>query len=68
MFRQQALLGLNEPTKVIARTKRPVLEPKDPCEKNGDVNNMVFPTAAYVMDGKLFVYYGAADKDTVLPH
>ena len=62
MFMQQALLSLNEPTKVIARTKRPVLEPREPCEKNGDVNNVVFPTAAYVMDEKLFVYYGAADK------
>lgn len=57
-----ALLDLNEPTRVIARTKRPILEPKEPYEKNGDVNNVVFPTTAYVMDGKLFVYYGAADK------
>lgn len=57
-----ALLDLNDPTKVIARTKKPVLEPNEPYEKNGDVNNVVFPTAAYVMDGKLFVYYGAADK------
>lgn len=57
-----ALLDLNDPTKVIARTKKPVLEPNEPYEKNGDVNNVVFPTAAYVMDEKLFVYYGAADK------
>jgi len=57
-----ALLDLKDPTKVIARTKRPVLEPKEPYEKNGDVNNVVFPTAAYIMDEKLFVYYGAADK------
>lgn len=57
-----ALLDLKDPTKVIARTKKPVLEPNEPYEKNGDVNNVVFPTAAYVMDGKLFVYYGAADK------
>lgn len=57
-----ALFDLKDPTKVIARTKKPVLEPNEPYEKNGDVNNVVFPTAAYVMDGKLFVYYGAADK------
>jgi predicted GH43/DUF377 family glycosyl hydrolase len=57
-----ALLDLKDPTKVIAKTKKPVLEPYEPYEKNGDVNNVVFPTAAYVMDGKLFVYYGAADK------
>jgi beta-1,2-mannobiose phosphorylase / 1,2-beta-oligomannan phosphorylase len=57
-----ALLDLKDPTKVRARTKKPVLEPNEPYEKNGDVNNVVFPTAAYVMDEKLFVYYGAADK------
>lgn len=57
-----ALLDLKDPTKVIARTKKPVLEPNEPYEKNGDVNNVVFPTAAYVMDEKLFVYYSAADK------
>lgn len=57
-----ALFDLKDPTKVIARTKKPVLEPNEPYEKNGDVNNVVFPTAAYVMDEKLFVYYGAADK------
>jgi beta-1,2-mannobiose phosphorylase / 1,2-beta-oligomannan phosphorylase len=57
-----ALLDLKDPTKVIARTKKPVLEPNESYEKNGDVNNVVFPTAAYVMDEKLFVYYGAADK------
>lgn len=57
-----ALFDLKDPTKVIARTKKPVLEPNEPYEKNGDVNNVVFPTAAYVMDEKLFVYYSAADK------
>jgi predicted GH43/DUF377 family glycosyl hydrolase len=57
-----ALLDLNEPSKVIGRTKNPILEPKEPYEKNGDVNNVVFPTGACIIDGKLFVYYGAADK------
>ena len=57
-----ALLDLNEPSKVIGRTKTPILEPKEPYEKNGDVNNVVFPTGACIIDGKLFVYYGAADK------
>jgi predicted GH43/DUF377 family glycosyl hydrolase len=57
-----ALLDLNDPSKVLGRTKRPILEPKEPYEKFGDVNNVVFPTGACIMDGKLFVYYGAADK------
>jgi beta-1,2-mannobiose phosphorylase / 1,2-beta-oligomannan phosphorylase len=57
-----ALLDLNEPSKVLGRTNRPILEPKEPYEKFGDVNNVVFPTGACIMDGKLLVYYGAADK------
>jgi beta-1,2-mannobiose phosphorylase / 1,2-beta-oligomannan phosphorylase len=57
-----ALLDLKDPSKVLGRTTQPILEPKEPYEKNGDVNNVVFPTGACVIDTKLFVYYGAADK------
>ena len=58
-----ALLDLHDPGKIIGRTKTPILEPKEPYEKLGDVNNVVFPTGACVVDNdKLFVYYGAADK------
>jgi predicted GH43/DUF377 family glycosyl hydrolase len=57
-----ALLDLSDPSKVLGRTRDPILEPNEPYEKNGDVNNVVFPTGTCVMDGKLFVYYGAADK------
>ena len=58
-----ALLDLHDPSKIIGRTKKPILEPKEPYEKLGDVNNVVFPTGACIVDNdKLFVYYGAADK------
>ena len=58
-----ALLDLHDPSKIIGRTKTPILEPKEPYEKFGDVNNVVFPTGACVVDNdKLFVYYGGADK------
>jgi beta-1,2-mannobiose phosphorylase / 1,2-beta-oligomannan phosphorylase len=58
-----ALLDLRDPSKVLGRTKTPILEPKEPYEKFGDVNNVVFPTGACVVDNnKLFVYYGGADK------
>jgi predicted GH43/DUF377 family glycosyl hydrolase len=57
-----ALLDLKDPTKVLGRTKKPILEPLEAYEKNGDVKNVVFPTGACTMDGTLFVYYGAADK------
>jgi predicted GH43/DUF377 family glycosyl hydrolase len=58
-----ALLDLHDPSIIIGRTKTPILEPKEPYEKFGDVNNVVFPTGACVVDDeKLLVYYGAADK------
>jgi beta-1,2-mannobiose phosphorylase / 1,2-beta-oligomannan phosphorylase len=57
-----ALLDLNDPLKVIARTKQPILQPEEPYERIGDINNVVFPTGACVIDDKLHVYYGGADK------
>ncbi len=57
-----ALLDLNNPVKVIARTKVPILQPEEPYERIGDVNNVVFPTGACVIDERLHVYYGGADK------
>lgn len=57
-----ALLDLNDPARVIARMRRPVLEPELEFERIGDVNNVVFPEGAVVIDGILHVYYGAADR------
>jgi predicted GH43/DUF377 family glycosyl hydrolase len=57
-----ALLDLNDPFRVIARTKNPILQPEEPYEKIGDVNNVVFPTGACIIDKRLHVYYGGADK------
>ncbi len=57
-----AILDLKYPRKVIARTKIPLLEPTEKYEKIGDVNNVIFPTGIAVMDKKLLLYYGGADK------
>ena len=56
------LLDINQPWRVIARRKTPLLEPEMPYEKEGLVNNVVFSCGAVVIDGRLFVYYGGADK------
>ncbi|HEX7275488.1 MAG TPA: hypothetical protein VF248_07750 [Nitrososphaeraceae archaeon] len=56
------LLDLKEPTKILGRTRTPILSPEEQFELKGDVNNVVFPTGACILDSKLFVYYGAADK------
>ena len=57
-----ALLDLDDPRRVIARTKHPVLEPELPFEREGDVPNVVFPQGAVVEDDVLHVFYGAADS------
>lgn len=62
-----ALLDLDRPTRVVARTRRPVLEPELAFELDGDVPNVVFPQGATVEDGPdgrpaLNLYYGAADR------
>jgi predicted GH43/DUF377 family glycosyl hydrolase len=57
-----ALLDLEEPAKVIGRLKQPLFSPTEEWEKQGDVDNVVFPTGAVVKNGRLYIYYGAADK------
>ena len=57
-----ALLDLNEPWKVIARTPDPILEPEEEFERIGDVPNVVFPEGVVRIDNSLIIFYGAADK------
>lgn len=57
-----ALLDLDDPTRVIVRTKNPIFEPETAYEKIGDVHNVVFSNGAVVIDETLFIYYGGADK------
>jgi predicted GH43/DUF377 family glycosyl hydrolase len=56
------LLDIKDPCRILGRTKVPLLTPEEDYEIKGDVNNVVFPTGACILDNKLFVYYGAADK------
>lgn len=57
-----ALLDKQNPSKVLYRTQDPLLEPTMPYEREGIVNDVVFPCGAIAMDGKAFLYYGGADK------
>ncbi|MDX1531084.1 MAG: glycosidase, partial [Rhodothermales bacterium] len=57
-----ALLDLDDPRRVIARTKEPILVPELDFERVGDVDNVVFPTGAALIHDHLHLYYGAADK------
>lgn len=56
------LLDLDKPTKILARTREPILEPGTEFEKRGIVSNVVFPDGAILRDGRLLVYYGGADR------
>lgn len=56
------LLDLNDPTKVLARSPEPVLEPNQTCENNGFKPGVVYASGAVVKDGNLLVYYGGADS------
>lgn len=56
------LLDLNDPTKILKRTKDFLMEPEFDYEIKGYYNGCVFPTGNVVKDGILYVYYGAADK------
>jgi beta-1,2-mannobiose phosphorylase / 1,2-beta-oligomannan phosphorylase len=58
---EAVLLDLNNPRKIISRTEAPILIPQDKYELTGNVANVIFPSGALVKDGKLMVYYGAAD-------
>lgn len=56
------LLDLNNPKKILGRTKGPFLTPEWYYEKIGQVQNIVFPTGALIKKNKLEIYYGAADN------
>ncbi len=57
-----ALLDLEHPATVLSRTNTPLLEPIESYEKEGQVNNVVFPCGAVEIGGEIYVYYGGADS------
>lgn len=63
-----ALLDLEEPWKVIARSGQYLIAPREIYELTGDVPNVTFPCAALcdAETGKIAIYYGCADTVTGL--
>jgi predicted GH43/DUF377 family glycosyl hydrolase len=57
-----ALLDLGNPVKVIRRTDEWIFGPKEHYEREGDVDDVVFPCGWVKKDGKVLIYYGAADS------
>jgi len=57
------LLDAGDPTKVLARTDRPLLAPETEYELDGFLHDVVFPSGHVDLgDGDIRVYYGAADS------
>jgi len=55
------LLDLKDPTKVIARSRRPILAPDYHYENEGFKAGVAYPCGAVIKDNQLIVYYGGAD-------
>ena len=61
-----ALLDLEQPWKVLHRSRDYILSPREYYECVGDVPNVIFPcaTLADADTGRIAVYYGCADTVT----
>ena len=55
------LLDLNDPSKVIARSNKPVMEPEASYEKNGFFGDVIFSCGAINEGDIVKMYYGVAD-------
>lgn len=55
------LLDLQDPTRVLARSNEPILEPDVWYENDGFKSGVAYPCGAVKIGKKLIVYYGGAD-------
>lgn len=60
------LLDLDDPAHITHIAPQPVLEPTMSYETVGFVPHVVFPGGLVESEGRLFVYYGAADESTAV--
>jgi predicted GH43/DUF377 family glycosyl hydrolase len=57
------LLDADDPTKVLARTARPILTAEEEYEHDGFLQDVVFPSGHIDLGGgRIRVFYGAADE------
>ncbi|MDO8620143.1 MAG: hypothetical protein Q7R64_02235 [bacterium] len=55
------LLDLNDPRKILGRTRGPIISPEEPYELTGYVPDVVFPSGVSLNGDTLTIFYGAAD-------
>lgn len=58
---EAALLDLKDPSRIVARTRSPLLVPEEHYERYGWVPNVIFPSGALTEGDSIHLYYGAAD-------
>jgi predicted GH43/DUF377 family glycosyl hydrolase len=56
------LLDAKKPERVLYRSRKPILAPKQEYERFGKVPNVVFSCGNVIIGSRLFLYYGAADN------
>lgn len=55
------LLDLKDPSKVLARSVEPIMEPTEDYEKHGFFGNVVFTNGYYLDGDTIRMFYGASD-------
>jgi predicted GH43/DUF377 family glycosyl hydrolase len=59
------LLDQGDPTKVLARSTRPLMIAEEQYEHDGFLHDVVFPSGHVELgEGRIRVFYGAADTTT----
>jgi predicted GH43/DUF377 family glycosyl hydrolase len=60
------LLDARDPSRVIARSREPILKPDAVYEREGFLGRVVFTCGLLVQDDRVRIYYGAADAVTAV--
>ncbi len=58
------LLALDDPRKIVGRSRAPLLIPEEEYEEYGKVKDIAFPSGAVIRGKSIYLYYGAADTTT----
>lgn len=56
------LTDLNEPEKILYRSKAPILSPDQTYENDGFKSGVVYASGAVIKNGNIIIYYGGADS------
>ena len=55
-------MNLKRPEEEVVRLKKPLFSPRYGWEKEGEINDVVFPDGCSVERDRLKIYYGCSDS------